>query len=80
MIVLAKSVRGAEFMYNPKSAHRVSKASADKIAAALNNAGYQLQDGEIWYRHDIDQYTTAYDYASYQMFKVYKGAIRRYHA
>ena len=79
MKVLAISIRGAEFMYSPKTAHKVSAASAQKIADALNAAGYMLKDNPrgVWYIHDVDKYDTAFDYAAYQSFSVYKGTIRR---
>lgn len=78
MLCIARSIKGQEYLYNARSAHKVSKASAQTIADALNEHGYGLKDGETWYIHEIDQYCTAYDYAMSQGFRVYKGSIRRY--
>lgn len=78
MYCIAKSVKGAEYMYNASSAHKVSKASAQKIADALNNAKWNIKDNEVWHVHEIDRYDRAYDYAEWQEFRVYKGSIRRY--
>lgn len=78
MYCIAISVKGAEYMYRAKTAHRVSKASGQKIADALNEARYQLKDNEVWHVHEIDRYDFAYPFADAHAFKVYKGSIRRY--
>ena len=76
MLVLAISIQGAEYAYNAASAHKVSKASAEKIAAALNKAGYKLKPGQVWYPHTVYYLDNAYAYAENQAFTVYKGSIR----
>ena len=73
--ILAKTTPGAEFVYNAKSAHRVNKAKADKIADLLNRAKYKLKDGEIWYRYEVDHYDIAYNYAEYQQFTFGKTGL-----
>ena len=76
MIVLAKSVKGAEYMYKASTAHKVSKASAEKIAAALNEKKWQLNDGEIWYMHDVAEFTNAGAYADRQSFVIRAGVLK----
>lgn len=78
MTIVAKAKKGQEFLYNPRSAHKVSKSSAQWIADGLNAAGYQLNAGEIWHIFDIDRYDTAYLYAISQDFRRYNGNIREY--
>ena len=76
MKVVAKSAKGHEFMYNGKSAHKVSEASAKYICDILNEYKYKLNEGEVWYIHDIDKYDMAYEYALFQSFTVRKGVVK----
>ena len=76
MLVLAKSIKGTYYMYNAKTAHKVSKNSAEKIRNVLNDKKYDLKDNEEWNIHDVDTYDMAYDYALIQKFTVYKNKIR----
>ena len=77
MIVLAIAVKGQEFLYRSDSAHEVSKASADVICKALNDANYLLKDGEVWHKFtDIGPYNNAWAFAQTQKFTRYKNRIR----
>jgi len=75
MKIVAKSIKGQEFLYNAKSAHRVSERSANLICKALNEAKYNLKEGEVWHVHDIDRYDTAYQYVDYQAFTRRNGKL-----
>lgn len=75
MIVLAKSIKGHEFIYSPKSAHGVPKSSARKIMDALNRAGYDLKDDQVWHIHEVGSYDDASFYAGHQKFSIRKGNI-----
>lgn len=79
MLVLAQAQKGAEYFYNPKTAHAVSNASGEKIRDALNKAGYMFngKDGIVWHLFDVSSWDAAGIYASGQAFKIYRGAIRR---
>lgn len=76
MLVLAKSIKDQEFFYNARSAHKVSKAKAEFIKNELNRLEWKLSEGEVWYIHEVDQYDTAYDYASYQKFFIRNGCLK----
>lgn len=77
MFILAISKKGAEFAYNARTAHKVSKASAEKIKTVLNKLRYKLtRDDQVWFVHEVDQYDQAYDFAEYQRFTIYKGMIK----
>ena len=78
MLILAKSIKGAEFMYDGLSAHKVSKKSAHIIMDALNEHGYHLKENQTWYLHNVDAYDNAYYIAESQKFTIYKGTIREY--
>ena len=69
MIVVAKSVKGQEFLYNPKSAHQVKGMKPEKMAEFLNKQGHDLKTGEVWHVHEVGQYDNAYGWASIQMFE-----------
>lgn len=77
MIVLVKAIKGKEFLYDGTSAHEVSKAAADIICKALNDAKYKLKDNEVWYKYtDFCKYSSGWEYAVQQQFTRYKGSIR----
>ena len=77
MIVLAKAEKGAEFLYIASSCHEVSKASADVIYKALNDAKYDLKDNEVWHKFtDFCQYSNGWPFALGQKFTRFKGRIR----
>lgn len=79
MTILAKAVDGKEFLYNVRSAHFVSERNADKICKMLNELKYLLNDGEVWWKYEVDQYDTAYVYAEEQKFTWGKrGLIRKF--
>ena len=76
MKILAVSVKGREFAYNPKTAHKVNANKANEIAAILNRISWNIKDGETWYAHDVDKYDTAFVYAEYQSFVYGKNGLR----
>ena len=80
MTVVAKSLRGHEFMYNPRSAHAVAERKAKAICDKLNELNYLLDnENEVWYVHEVDQYDTAYVFAEGQRFTWGKrGLIRKF--
>lgn len=77
MQIIAKSVKGQEFIYAARSAHKVTRGKAQVIADALNNIQWQLKEGEIWFVHDIDKYDKAYMYAEVQKFTLTKSGTLR---
>lgn len=81
MTVVAKSVAGQEFLYDPRSAHAVEKHKAKAICDKLNELKYLLNnDNEVWYVHEVDQYDTARVYAEEQRFiwSKKRGLIRKF--
>lgn len=75
MLVIAKSVKGHEFMYNAASARKVSARSANKILAVLNEMKWRLNENEVWHIHEVDSYDNAYWYAQRQAFTIRKGVV-----
>lgn len=76
MKIIAKSVKGHEYAYSAKSAHKVSNASANYICKVLNDYNFKLNDGEVWFIHEVGAYDTAYEYAQYQQFTVRNGIVK----
>ena len=72
MVVVAIACKGKEFLYKSNTAHKVSEKKADKIVELLNAAGYQLRDGEIWYKFSVSSYSNAGVYAECQRFTLGK--------
>ena len=75
MLVIAKSVKGKEFLYDAASARKVSKASAEKILAVVNEKGWRLAPGQVWAIHDVGPYDNAYYYAERQSFAIRNGLV-----
>jgi len=75
MKVIAKSVKGHEFLYNAASARQVSNRSASVILKVLNEKRYQLKDNEVWHIHEVDSYDNAFYYAQNRAFKIRKGIV-----
>lgn len=78
MTIIAKTTEGKEYLYSVKSAHKVSKASADYICKICNEYKYRLKEGEKWNIYDIDAYENAYEVALQQHGRVYKGIVKMY--
>ena len=73
MFVLAKTIKGKEFIYSVSSARKVSKASKDIICKIANENKYLLNDNECWHIYDVDSYDNAY-YTN-KAFKIRKGIV-----
>lgn len=78
MLILAKAIKGSEFMYDSKSAHSVSKRSAKKIMDVLNheNVRWTLKENQIWHIYEVDIYDRAYDFAVTQKFTIRNGIVK----
>ena len=76
MLILAISCKGQEYLYKKSTAHKVSKASANKICQALNTVKYKLNDNEVWHIHEVYGYEDAAVYAEGQEFKIYRNNLR----
>lgn len=77
MYIIAKTIKGREFMYNPKTARRVSARSAKTILEVVNRYAFLLdtERGEIWHIYEIDQYDTAFCFAQSQAFTIRNGIV-----
>lgn len=69
MLVVAKSVEGAEYMYSAKSAHQVKGMTAQKMCDFLNKQKHDLREHEVWHVHDVGPYDNAYGYGAIQIFE-----------
>ena len=74
MLVLAKSSKGRDFYYSPRSAHRVSKRSAKTIAGILNE-NVNVVDNFEWITHEVGCLSEAYAWAESQAFVIRKGIV-----
>lgn len=78
MIVVAKAIKGKEFMYSSSSAHRVAPKNAQRIADALNHEQYGITPEQTWFVYDVGMYDNAYAYGEMQGFQLRKdGTIRK---
>ena len=78
MIIVARAVKGKEFLYSAASAHRVTEKKAQTIADALNRAQYGITPEQVWHVFDVGMYDNAYAYGEMQGFQMRKdGTIRK---
>lgn len=78
MIVVAIAVAGAEYLYSPKTAHKVNAQKAQKIVALLNAAKYGINDdAHTWHAYEVDRYDDAFVWAEDQEFRLGKTLTRR---
>ena len=76
MTILALARRGHEFVYNPNSAHQVSKAGAKKIRDLLNETNWKTTNDSHWWIFEIDKYDGGWDTANMQKFTLRNGCLR----
>ena len=79
MKIVAIAVKGMEFLYNSRTAHKVAQAKAQVVCDALNKVGYALKDdNSVWHVYDVNAYDDAFYYAETQRFSCGKnGTIKR---
>ena len=78
MTVVARAVKGKEFLYSAASAHRVTPKKAQMIADALNNVQYGITPEQVWFVYDVGMYDNAHAYGEMQGFQMRKdGTIRK---
>ena len=73
MEIVAKAIKGAEYMYTPRSAHQVRGISAKKMCKFLNDQVFDLNQDEVWHVFDVGPYDNAYAYGSIQWFEKQKS-------
>lgn len=78
IFIIAKTHPGQEYLYSAKSAHKVSKASAQLICKVCNQYQFKLNPGECWHVYEVGKYESAYDYAQFQKFTVRNGIVKEY--
>ena len=79
MKILAKALKGREFMYDYTTAHSVSARSAKAICDILNEYKYDLNsERQVWHIYDIDEWEfSTIEYAKNQKFYIYRGRVTR---
>ena len=79
MKIIAKTHVGTEYLYNARTAHKVSVRGANGICETLNKIRYELHEpNEIWHVYEIDEYCLAYDYARFQDFHLTARGLKEH--
>ena len=73
--IIAKTIDGQEFFYSRKDCYTVSKASCEKICAAMNRAKWQLKEKEKWFVYTVSDFDIKYTNACFQKLNIRKGRI-----
>lgn len=74
--VLAIAEKGREFIYSPKTAHRVNPTKAKRIVDILNDLRYKIDENHTWHIYTVDEYDNAYTYSDWQQFVAGKRGLR----
>lgn len=75
MKMIAKAVKGQEFIYDRNSAHAVSERSAQLICDVLNERRWGLKDGQVWNVYECGWYEKEWTAAAYQSFVRRNGGL-----
>jgi hypothetical protein len=77
MKIIAKTIKGHEYMYDPRTARKVSNKNADLICKIVNEHKTILgaKENEVFHVYTIDEYSKAWDYAQYQSFTIRNGVV-----
>lgn len=74
--VIAKSVKGHEYLYSRKDCYAVSAAKAKLVCDTLNRLAWNLKDNETWFIHEIDDFDFKYTNAAFQKLIAGKTGIK----
>ena len=72
MTIIARTIKGQEYLYSIGSAHAVTNSKAEQIRDILNAHEYGITPEQTWWIYEISEYDRAYDYAMYQRFTLHK--------
>ena len=74
MKILAKSIKGKEFIYDASTAGRVSARNAQKVCDIVNNYKSILgcSEDEVYHVYDVYECDNAYYYAMNRRFILHK--------
>ena len=74
--IIAKSIKGQEYLYSRKYSFSVSPKKAKIICDTLNRIKLNINDSEIWFIHEIDDIEYQYTNACFQQFVAGKTGIK----
>ena len=82
MTVIAKVIANGDWGFVVNSVHAAPKTTAHKIAAQLNERGYDLNRDwdESWAVLDLDREDSAARFARAQSFRMCKGVATEYNS
>lgn len=72
MTIIARTLKGHEYLYSIGSAHAVTKSKAEQIKNMLNAYQYGITPEQAWHIYDVNEFDKAYDYAMFQRFTLHK--------
>ena len=78
MLIVAKAIKGKEFLYDASTAYQVPKSRANEIVERLNRVTFQLRPGEVWHVYDVCELDNAYHYAIGRNFYFRRGMLYRH--
>lgn len=71
--ILAKAIKGREYVYSIASVHGVARAKAAEVCSVLNSLRWHLLPGEVWHVYTVDAYDAAYAVADLRRFIYHRG-------
>lgn len=73
--IIAKTIKGSEYVYSRINCFSVSKQSCNLICKALNDVFYNLKDNEQWKIYTVSDFDFSYTHAVFQRLTYRKGRI-----
>ena len=73
--LIVKVIDGKEYLYSRHDTYQANQSKIEMICKALNNARYNLKNGEKWHIYTVDD--TEYKYAAYK-FAIRNGKLFTY--
>lgn len=74
--VIAKSIKGKEYLYSRKDCYSVSPKKARLVCDTLNRLQWGLKDGETWFIHEVNDIDYKYCNAVFQQLTAGKTGIK----
>ena len=74
--IIAKAIKGQEFLYNPNTAHGVNPRKAHQIAKMLNDINWHILDCQVWHVLTVDRFDSAYEIANDHKFILGKTGLK----
>lgn len=72
MLYISKALKGKEFLHSRYENYQVPRSSAEKICQIMNEARFELKDGEVWHIYEGPELDVCINGTA----RMYKGSVK----